>query len=199
MLKNKLKIHNKSVLGIIIILLWSSLLPYLYPTPFQSKNGIKYLAKMGYDVPDWIKKESGYEERTQQDLENMMINELISSWFKDILGILIGILSGILIIRRRPLGHILAVICLAFFLIFPRLYHLIKYGLFSHIRVLQFLLSKKYYLRTFSAIHSDIVFLIAVIIFIYLILPSTVKKFTGVNSITKPSHDNGLENPDFET
>lgn len=199
MLKNKFKIHNKSVLGIIIIVLWSSLLPGLYPTPLQSRKGIKSLAKELAELPEWLKKESGDEGYTQQDHENMMINELISSWFKGVLMILIGILSGILIIRRSPLGHLLAVICFAFFLIFPRLYNLVRYGLSSHIKTLQISLTKNYYSLFFGIIRDDIVFVISVIIFIYLILPSTVRKFTGVNSITKPSHDNGLENPDFET
>ena len=198
MLKNKFKIHNKTALGIIIILLWSSLLPYSYPTPFQSKKGIKLLAKEASEVPDWIKEEAGYEEHTQQELENMMMNELMSSWLKNILGILIGIISGILIIRRKLIGHILAVICFAFFLIFPRLHHLVRYGLSSHIRVLQFLLSKKYYLRTFSAIHCDIVFVISVIIFIYLILLSTVRKFASINGIRKMPTDSSLETNNYE-
>jgi len=197
MLKNKLKIHNKSVLGIIIILLWSSLLPYLYPTPFHSIKGIKSLAKEVFEVPDWIKKEAGDEDLTQQDIENSMINELISLWFKDVLGILIGILSGILIIRRRPLGYILAVICFAFFLIFPRLYSLVRYGLSSHIRLLQLSLKKNFH--PIRIIHGDIVFVIALIIFIYLILPSTVKKYTGINSITKPDSGNDQLNLKSET
>ena len=176
MLKNKLKIYNKSVLGIIIILLWSSLLPYIFPTPFQCKTGIKWLAKEVAEGPEWIKKEAGFEGYTQEDLEKMMTNELIFSWFKDVSGILIGILSGILIIRRRLLGHILAVICLAFFIIIPRSFSFIRHGLFSSIRVLHFSLSKKYYLRSFSIVHSDIVFVISIIIFIYLILHLTVKK-----------------------
>ncbi|NIS18153.1 MAG: hypothetical protein GWN00_16835, partial [Aliifodinibius sp.] len=183
MIKNKLKIHNKSVLGIIIILLWSSFLPSLYPTPIQQKKGIKSLAKKASEVPDWIKKESGYEGYTQQDHENMMMNELISSWFKGVLMILIGILSGFLIIRRGPLGHFLAVICFAFFLIIPRSISFIRYGLYSHIKMLQISLAKNYYSLFFSIIHDDIVLVISVIIFIYLILPSTIKKFTGINGI----------------
>jgi hypothetical protein len=185
-------------LGIIIILLWSSLLPYLYPTPLQSKKGIKLLAKEVSEVPDWIKKEAGYQEHTQQELENMMMNELMSSWLKSILGILIGILSGILIIRRRPVGYILAIFCFAFFIIFPRLYQLIRYGPSSFIRVLQVSLTGKYYSIFFRIIYDDIVFLISVIIFIYLILPSTVKKFTGINGIRKPPPANGLETTNYE-
>jgi hypothetical protein len=192
MLKNKLKIDNKSVLGIIIILLWSSFLPSLYPTPFQSKKGIKSLAKELAELPEWIKKESGDEGYTQQDHENMIINELISSWFKGVFMILIGILSGILIIRRSPLGHILAVICFAFFLIIPRSFSFIRYGLSSHIKMLQISLTKNYYSIFFSIIRDDIVLVISVIIFIYLILPSTVKKFKSVNGIRKLESDNGL-------
>jgi hypothetical protein len=188
MLKNKLKIDNKSVLGIIIILLWSSFLPSLYPTPLQSKKGIKSLAKMASEVPDWIKKEAGYEEYTQKDIENMMINELISSWFKSLLMILIGILSGILIIRRSPLGHILAVICFAFFLIIPRSISFIRYGLYSHIKMLQISLAKNYSIF-FRIIRGDIVLVMSVIIFIYLILPSTVKKFKTINGI-RNTHTN---------
>ena len=191
MLINKSKICNTSVLVIIIILLWSFLLPYLYPTPFHSIKGIKSLAKDAVELPEWIKKEADFQERTQQEHENEMINELMFYWFRGILGILIGILSGILIIRRRPIGYILAIFCFAFFLIFPQLYQLIRYGISSHIKMLQISLTKNYY--TIRIIHGDIVFVISVIIFIYLILPSTVKKFAGVNGIRKPAPDNGLE------
>jgi len=192
MLKNKLKIYNKSVLGIIIILLWSSLLPYIFPTPFQYKKGIKSLAKMASEVPEWIKKEAGYEGDTQEDLEKAMTNELMFSWFKGVLGILIGILSGILIIRRRLLGHILAVICLAFFIIIPRSFSFIRYGLFSHIRVLHFSLTKNYYSISFRIIHGYILFVISIIIFIYIILHLTVKKSKSINS--KSSSPSPLQN-----
>ncbi len=176
MLKDKLKIYNKSVLGIIIILLWSSLLPNIFPTPFQRKTGIKWLAKKVAEGPEWIKKEAGFEGYTQEDLEKMMTNELIFTWFKGILGILIGILSGILIIRRRLLGHILAVICFAFFIIIPRSFSFIRHGLFSRIRLLHFSLTKNNYLLTFKIVHNDIVFVISIIIFIYVILHLNVKK-----------------------
>jgi hypothetical protein len=198
MLKNKLKVHNKTVLGIIIVLLWSSHLPSVYPTPFQNKKGIKLLAKEVSGVPDWIKKEAGCEEQTQQELENSMMNELIFTWFKWLLMILIGILSGILIIRRKLLGHILAVICFVFFLIIPQLYYLIRYGLSPFIRILQISLAKKYYSIFFSVIRDDIVLLISVIIFIYLILPSTVRKFTGINGTRKPPTANDMENTNYE-
>jgi len=192
MLKNKLKIYNKSVLGIIIILLWSSLLPYIFPTPFQCKTGIKWLSKEVAEGPDFIKKEAGFEGYTQEDLEKAMTNELIFSWFKGVLGILIGILSGILIIRRRLLGHILAIICLAFFIIIPRLCTFIRHGLFSSIRLLHISLTKNYYSLTFKIIHSDIVFVISIIIFIYLILHLTVKKSKSINS--KTSSPSPLQN-----
>jgi len=181
MLKNKLKIYNKTVLGIIIILLWSSYLPNMYPIPFRRNPGIKSLAKEVAEGPEWIKKEAGFEGYTQEDLEKAMTNELIFSWFKGLLMILIGILSGILFIRRGHLGYILAIICFAFFLIIPRLCSFIKYGLFSHIRILHLALTKKYYSMFFSIIRDEIVFLISVIIIIYLILPSTVKKFKTIN------------------
>ncbi len=197
MLKNKLKINNKSVLGIIIILLWSSFLPGLYPTPLQSRKGIKSLAKELAELPEWLKKESGDKGYTQQDYENMMMNELISSWFKGLLMILIGILSGFLIIRRGPLGHFLAVICFAFFLIIPRSISFIRYGLFSHIKMLQISLTKNHSLF-FGIIRDDIVLVISVIIFIYLILPSTVKKFKTINGISKPPSGNELKNTHYE-
>jgi hypothetical protein len=192
MLKNKCKICNKSVLGIIIILLWSSFLPSMYPTPFQSIKGIKSIAKEVAEGPEWIKKEGGFEGDTQEDLENMMINELVFTWVKCLSGIIIGILSGILIIRRRHLGYILAIICLYFFLIIPRSFSFIRYGLFSHIKMLQISLTKSSYSISFSIIRDDIVLVISVIIFIYLILPSTVKKFKSINGIRKLKSGNEL-------
>ena len=195
MLKNKLKIYNKSVLGIIIILLWSSYLPNLYPTPFRRNPGIKSIAKEVAEGPEWIKKEGGFEGYTQEDLEKAMTNELIFTWFKSLLMILIGILSGILFIRRGHLGYILAIICLAFFIIIPRLYYFIRHGLFLHIRMLHLALTKNYYSISFRIIHNDIVFVISIIIFIYLILPSTVKKFKSINGISKPPPDNGRFSP----
>jgi hypothetical protein len=197
MLKNKLIIHKKSVLGIIIILLWSSFLPNLYPTPFQRKKAIKSFAKELAELPEWIKKESGDEGYTQQDYENMIINELISSWYKGVFMILIGILSGFLIIRRSPVGYILAVFCFALFLIIPRSFSFIRYGLSSHIKMLQISLTKNYSLF-FSIIRDDIVLVISVIIFIYLILPSTVKKFKSINGTRKPAPDNELKTTKYE-
>jgi hypothetical protein len=154
----------------------------MYPTPFQRKKGIKSLVKMASEVPEWIQKEADYERYTQEDLEKALTNELIFSWFKGILGILIGILSGILIIRTKLLGHILAIICLAFFIIIPRLCSFIRYGLFSSIRILRIPLTKKSYSIFFGVIHNDIVFVISIIIFIYLILHLTVKKSKSINS-----------------
>ena len=186
MLKNKCKIYNKSVLGIIIILLWSSYLPNMYPTPFRRNPGIKSIAKELAEAPEFIKEEAGYEGYTQEDLEKQIRYKLIFSWFKWVLMILIGILSGILFIRRGHLGYILAIICFAFFIIIPRLYMFIRYGLFSYLRVLHLALTKNYYSMFFSMIRNDIVFLISLIIFIYLILPSTVRKFKSINGIRKP-------------
>jgi len=194
MLKNKLKIYNKSLLGIIIILLWSSYLPNMYPTPFQRNTGIKSIANELAEAPEFIKKEADIEGYTQEDIAKRITNSLIFSWFKWVLMILIGILSGILFIRRGLLGHILAVICLAFFIIIPRLYMFIRYGLFSYLRVLHLALTKNYYSMFFSMIRNDIVFVISVIIFIYLILPSTVKKFAGINGIRKLQSGNGQLN-----
>jgi len=154
----------------------------MYPTPFQRKKGIKSFAKEASEVPEWIKKEAGFEGYTQEDLEKQITYELIFSWFKSLLMILIGILSGILFIRRGPLGYILAIFCLAFFEIIPRLCSFIRYGLFSHLRVLNLALTKKYYSMILSLIRDDIVLAISIIIIIYLILPSTVKKFKSINS-----------------
>jgi hypothetical protein len=161
--------------GIITLLLWISYLPYLYPTPFQSHEGFQRFAKDAAELPEWLKEEGGIGGYSQSDVERALKTERIRYWFISLITYAVGILAGVLILRRKNSGRIL-VIGLSSFLLFLRAYNIITSP--HPLERLSFLYStflKKY---PVIVIHNDIIAVIILIgTIIYLLRPSIAGEF----------------------
>ena len=97
------------IVGIVFIIMWFSQIPYLLPHPFQEHKGIRDLATDVVQGPNWIKEASPFlKDKTADELTRSMIIELRIHWIKSALFIVVGVLSGWLIIQRRKGGYLLA-------------------------------------------------------------------------------------------
>ncbi len=173
--KTKKPFDKIAFIGIITLLLWISYLPYLYPTPFQPHEGLKRFAKEAAEIPEWLKEEGGFGGYNQSDIEAALKRDLVKVWFISLITCTVGIAAGILILKRKNSGRILAIGMAAIPLLI-RAYSIIKSSRpLEHLQALYFLFLKKH---PVMVIHNDI---IAVIIFIgtiiYLLRPSIAKEF----------------------
>ena len=116
------------IVGIILTIMWVSLVPYLFPHPFQEHKGIRNLATKVTQLPDWIKQESSIKikDKTADELEKGMMTELRINWIKSALFIVMGVLSGWLLIQRRKKGYLLAFF-FSLLIIGIRFAHLLRY------------------------------------------------------------------------
>ena len=102
------KISMTKIVGIILIIIWISQVPYLFPHPFQEHKGAKKLVAEFMQVPDWIKQESSIKAKTADELEKNLMTELRINWIKSAFFIVMGVLSGWWLIQRRKRGYLLA-------------------------------------------------------------------------------------------
>lgn len=112
--------------GIILIIMWVSQIPYLFPHPFQENKGIRDLATQFFQAPDWIKRESSVKAKTADELSKRMVTELRIVWIQSALFIVIGVLSGCLLIQRRKEGYLLAFF-FSLFILGIRFVHFLQY------------------------------------------------------------------------
>jgi hypothetical protein len=81
----------------------------LYPTPFQPHEGLKRLAKEAAEIPEWLKEEGGFGGYSQSDIEAALKREWEMYWFISLITCAVGIAAGILILKRKNSGRILAI------------------------------------------------------------------------------------------
>jgi len=162
-------------IGIITLLLWISYLPYVYPTPFQPHEGLQRFAKDVAELPEWLKEEVDAGGYSQSDVERALKTERIKYWLISLITSAVGIMAGILILRRKNSGRILA-IGLSSLLLSLRAYSIITSpSPLERLSFLYFTFIKKY---PVVVIHNDIIAVIILIgTIIYLLRPSIAGEF----------------------
>jgi hypothetical protein len=98
------------LLGIVTILLWASYISHLIPMPFTLQPTIKRIARNIADAPESTKEKAGFGGKTQPEIERMMMRKAIKIWFIKAIPILIGLFSGLFLVRRKNYGRIMAIL-----------------------------------------------------------------------------------------
>jgi len=161
--------------GIALLVLWISHVPYLFEIPLYSTPGIQSLSQEVSDIPARLKDEATLTGKSQSNIESDLVASCRIAFAKSLLLCLLGILSGVLVLKRYRLGRFLAIGLSIYVLLqrivpfafrehpFHRLYHLYTF-MFSR--------------RPFRVIHLDIVTcLVLLFALVHLLRPSIAKQF----------------------
>lgn len=176
------KISMTKIVGTILTIMWISQVPYLFPHPFQENKGIRDLATEFMQSPDWIKQASSIKAKTADELEKSMLIELRIHWIKGALFIVIGVLSGWLLIRRRTGGYLLAFF-FSLLIIGIRLARLLRHGKFTRTLEIYKILLRRYPVRTIHDILLQLVLLGTVIFLIYIFVTRKPEHFDNSRPI----------------
>jgi hypothetical protein len=98
------------LLGCVTILLWVSYTPNLVPLPFSLQPSVKKIAKNLADASDSVREKAGFGGKSQAEIERGMMKKVILIWMIKAVPILIGLLSGLFLIRRKNYGRVMAVL-----------------------------------------------------------------------------------------
>ncbi len=165
------------LVGIILAIMWVSQVLFLFPHPFQKHEGIRKLATDVMQVPDWIKQQSPIiKDRTADELEKRMMTEFRNEWLKSALFIVIGVLSGWLLIQRRKEGYLLAFF-FSLLIIGIRFANLLRHRrVWFSLKYHEFML-RQYPVRTIHDLLMQLVLLGTVIFLIYLFVTRKPRHF----------------------
>lgn len=165
-----------TLLGIVFILLWISQIPYLFPLPFKPHQGTKDFSKELAEAPEFIKEGAGIARNNQTEIETIVTRMVQVLWFKSLFFVVVGIGSGILIIKKKWLGYFLA-LGLSLYLVGMRLYYIFSSDYWRDI------LSIKYFTIRFEnfpvkTIHEEITFLTLLVIIVLLLKLAIAKSIS---------------------
>ena len=172
-----------TLLGVVTILLWGSYVSHLIPLPFSLRPTIEKIARNIAVAPEPVKEKAGFGGKNQAEIEKMMLRKAILIWFLKAIPILIGVLSGFFLIRRKNYGRVMAVL-VAISLIALNVISYVNSTNFREQLYLTYVTSLKQTPR--YVIHNDI---LPVILFLftifYLLRPSVAGEFKGGNKRQK--------------
>lgn len=174
------KRNSLSAMGIALLILWISHIPYLFEIPLYPTPGIQQLSQEVSDSPAWLKDEAGLTGKSQSDIQSNLVKSLRIEFAKSLLVCLLGILSGILVLKRHKLGYFLA-IGLSFYVLLLKIVHITFRG-----HLFQWLYGKYtvlFFRCPFRIIHSDITWLVLLVVLVHLLRPSIKKQF-AISDIT---------------
>jgi len=161
--------------GIALLVLHISHIPYLFEIPLYSTPGIQWLSEEVSDSPAWLKDEAGLTGKSQSDIQSDLVASSRITFAKSLLLCLLGILSGVLVLKRHRLGRFLAIGLSIYVLLLRIVYVAFRghsfYRLYS---LYTFMFSR----RPFWVIHLDIVTcLVLLVALVHLLRPSIAKQF----------------------
>ena len=161
--------------GIALLILWISYVPYLLEIPLYSTPGIQWLSQYVAGSPAWIKDPAGLTGKSQSNIQSDLVASFRIAFAKSLLLCLLGILSGVLVLKRHRLGRFLA-IGLSIYVLLQRI---VPFAFREHpfhrlYQLYAFMLSR----RPFRVIHLDIVTcLVLLFALVHLLRPSIAKQF----------------------
>lgn len=154
-----------TIVGVLIILLWVSHLPYLLYIPIQSTQATRDYAKYIANSP--IKEITGLDGMNEDEIDKIIVRGSRGEFIKALFLYSFGILSGILVLTKRNWGRYVAIIFFSY--IFSlRFYSLIKGGhIWEQLYAKYTIFFPKHQLRV---IHMDwMTWIIGIIAILYLI------------------------------
>ncbi len=177
------------VTGAVLIVLWLSHVPYLFKIPLYATPGIQRLSQEASGTPAWIKDEAGLAGNSQADIQSDLVKSLRITFAKSLLLCLLGILSGVLVLKRHRLGRFLA-IGLSFYVLLPRAVHFasLEHPFHRLYQKYTFLFSR----RPFLVIQSDITWLVLLVALVYLLRPSIARQFEKNTTPSIPDNNINL-------
>ena len=171
------KLDGTYIAGLAFLLLWISHVPYLFTFPLCSTPGIQSLAKEASEVPEWIKKEAGFEGKKKNDIEADLVAAFRVTFAKSFIICLLGITSGVLLLKRKKTGRFLAIGLSGCFLAIKLFTLLSSENLSQELYAKYTMFFPKY---PFRVLHLDILTNIVLLaVLVYLLRPSVGKHFSN--------------------
>lgn len=127
------------------------------------------------DAPEFIKEQGGVGGKTQTEIETIVTRGLRILWIKSLVFIIIGILSGILILQKKNLGRFL-VLGLSIYLVGIRFYHFFCSEHWRDKFSIKYFTIRFHFLPA-RTVHELITFLILLAVIALLLIPSIVREF----------------------
>ena len=160
--------------GIALLVLWISHVPYLFEIPLYSTPGIQWLSQEVSDSPAWLKDEAGLTGKSQSNIQSDLVASCRIAFAKSLLLCLLGILSGVLVLKRHRLGRFLAIGLSIYVLLSRIVYVAFREHPFHWFRTYTVFFSR----YPFRVIHLDIVTcLVLLLALVHLLRPSIAKQF----------------------
>jgi len=163
-----------STIGIAWLLLWISYIPQLASYyPFKGHKGVTSLIEEVSKAPDVIKEESGLLNKNPKELEDSVMREIRIEWFKGVLIVFLGLLTAILLLKKKRSGRILA-LSFAGCLLFLKLIYFLQYW---HYKA-----SPRYWQVSFQhfpmqTVQSIVTAIVLIVTIIWLVRPSLASQF----------------------
>ena len=162
-------------LGIVTVLLWASYTPYLIPLPFSLQPSVKKIAKNIAEAPESVREKAGFSGKSQSEIERTMMKKVVLIWLLKAIPILIGILSGLFLIRRKNYGRIMAVLVAMSWILLNFMSYIRSANIWERLYA-TYVTSLKENPR--FIIHNDILpFIVFVLTICYLLQPSVGRDF----------------------
>jgi hypothetical protein len=173
--RNEVRKHDSVfVTGIVLLVLWVSHIPYLFEIPLYATSGIQRLSQDVSDSPAWLKDEAGINGKSQSNIQSILVKSFRIEFAKSLLLCLLGILSGVLVLKRHILGYFL-VIGLSVCVLLLRIVH-VAFSVHPF-HSLYFKYTVFFSRYPFRVIHSDITWLVLLVVLVHLLRPSITRKF----------------------
>jgi len=173
-----MKKNNKkgiTILGLAIILISVLYIPIsLYPIPFFQEHPKIENIKAEIDaLHEMLQYDPQYKGKTKGELEETLIQDLKHAWVKNLLFYFLSIVYGILIILRKNIGRLIAILA-SMYLIANNLFFWVKYP--------KYYFSFKAALKRFELSPADTllgwsIMIICAITVMYLLVPSVRREF----------------------
>ncbi len=113
------------MLGILWLVLSSSYIPHLiYYYPFRELKGVRSLSEEVASAPDFIKEAAGVNDKTQKEIEESLTRALRIAWVESLLLVIIGLLAGVFLLKKKKSGRIIALFLAAGLLLLRLIYFL---------------------------------------------------------------------------
>jgi len=161
--------------GIALLVLWISHVPYLFEIPLYSTPGIQGLSQEASNLPAWLKDEAGLTGKSQSNIQSDLVASCRIAFAKSFLLCLLGILSGVLVLKRHRLGRFLAIGLSIYMLLLRIVNDAFREHPFHWLYWKYTVFFSRY---PFRVIHLDIVtWLVLLVALVHLLRPSIAKRF----------------------
>lgn len=163
------------LLGVATMILWASYVPYLVPLPFSLQPSVKKIARNIAEASEAVREKAGFAGKSQAEIEKAMMRKVVLIWLVKAVPILIGILSGLFLIKRKNYGRIMALLVAASWIILDVLSYIRSGNIWERLYAVYFTSLKE---SPRFVIHNDILpFVVFLFTIFYLIRPSVAREF----------------------